>query len=908
MVHEPIIPPTQAAGIDGSGGAKWSGITVEEAELKNCQSNTQGDAFGDGTVVNVWGDNSEVWIKYSLANHNKIEWITVSSGYLGELNFSSRDGKNKYQVVLDKQITKNGKPYQLDWDDDAKFNVEATELADALFATFAPQLPAEDIKAGSCIESGHCTKTVFPDIAALRIWPLGMHMWVDQPHTAQPVPSKFNRIDLRLPRVMPYTLASTEMKLDAEGPIAKISGLGGNKTCKIELGMTWKDFLANCVNVTGKKEIDDVTYAKLIGNIAHDAETFLFDTSGIDLNFISTTIGQFEVLLDADRPKDGDKANSLTIDAATLGVYANDYTADGKTQDLHGTGAVYFEYARLVQQELNKQLKLKNPAAVTHELGDPACLFPDVLSDSFDATAFKYAENCTGFEGFVTPMPPLLDANGVAMPVDVSPTNRNRLGVGAGDLIGTLGLKPGKPIVAFCMDANGDLATGYTYCGDGDNSGKQGAFWDTSFDRVLTVLGKGQLANLPPECRDRRFYFRLFTIAVVKYLMVAGDPTKLDLSKIEVDLNNLFFDSEGAGQYEFGEYIDRRFVSATQAPLDFVLKADILNGTMYDYNFDRYLLRDEAAVYQTMTEKSGDPLGKENDLTITNVFGSPVLANGWTDHAVQGLPAKSAYQCATADWKTAVEFDKIAAACEGELPPLDPLYVPNLNDKTAPAVIPLRENGKPFLTPYKGAFAGRSTPFSLGTNKLAIEATYPALGAAKVKIHRTADPYDPTSKALASIQVLAEPWFPPQPGLGFDVPLNAQQDKLILAGLLDFSGVTTSFSIYYQQVKETADGLGDVKIMSVDSVDYLGDVFLCQDPQTRDILRTRMYASVQTIIEWIDNHPGVYEACGLLIRYSPYNNFPDYITSTINGVRVGVTQGGGFGRVNDATLWQTGQF
>ncbi len=900
MVHEPIIPPTQAAGLDGAGGAAWQGLTVEQAEKINCQSTSLGDYYGDGTLVNLWGDNGEVLINYSLSNHNKIVGISLSTGYLGALNFKSRDGKNNFQIVLNTQITKNGNPYQVDWDDDAKFNIEATEIADALLATYAPQLPAENIKAGSCIANGHCTKALYPDQAALRVWPLGVHLSADYPYSAQPIPSKFTGIDLSMPRVMPYSLAATQMKLDKQGPLAQIGGLGGGaKTCKIELGMTWKEFLANCVNVTGKKELDDVAYAKLTGNIGHGAESFLFDTSGIDVNFLSSTLAPFEVLLDADRPQDGDKADSVSIDAESLGVFTNDYANDGKTQDLHGTGAIYFEYARLVQAEINRQIKLKNPAAVTHELGDPACLFPD--SANFDPATFKYAENCTGFEGFLTPLAPLTDKAGVAMPVDVSPTNRLRLGVDAAEIIGALGMKPGKPLAAFCMDANGNFDTGYFYCGTGDKYGAKGAFWDVSYQRVLSVLGKGQLTNLPLECRDRRFYFRMYATAVVKYLTVAADPLVVDLSAVDIDLNNLIFDTEGSGQSESAEFIDRRFVSGTQAPLDFVIAADIVNGTLYNYSFARYLVREEAAMYQAMTEKSGTPLGKENGLSLTNVFGSPVLANGWTDHEVKGAAKKSAYQCATADWKTKDEYTKIYSACEGELPPLDPTYATDPTDPTAPPAMPLRENGKPYLTPYKGAFAGSETPFSLGSARIDVEATLPALASAKVKIHRTSDPYDPESSALAPIAVLV-PWLPPQPGSGYFVPTNAQQDKLIEAGLIDFSGVTTSFSVYYHQVEQTDGGLGPVQIAAVEAKTFLGDVFLCQDPQSRDILRTRMYGSVQAIIEWIDAHPGVYDACGLLIRYSPYDNFPDFILSTVNGVRIGVSQGGGYGRVNDATL------
>ncbi len=754
---------------------------------------------------------------------------------MGTLEFTSRDKKDKFVVQIGTQISKNGKKYTLDWTNTDKFAVAATEIADALFATFAPELPPEDIASGSCIANGHCTQTVFPEEGALRIWPLGLHLWVSNPTAPQPTPSVFQRIDLRLPRVMPFTLGRPELKLDAQGPRTSIKGLGATgsnpgKDCVISLGMTWQTMLDTCVNVTGDATKDKLNYNKLTGNISHDAETFIFDSSGVDVDFLSSQVAQFDVVRDQDRPVPGDKAARLTFDANTLGHFANDWSADDQLNDLHGSGAVYYEFARMVQAEINKQLKIIDPAAPTHELGDPVCLWPDDLS-GFDPTTFSYASNCTGFEGFVTAMP------AAATQTDL---NRVRLGPDAQYLIGSLGLKPGKPLAAFCMDANANIQTGYHNCGSADPYGRSGALWDTAFDRVREVLGKGDVHNLPPEIRDRRFFFKMYVLAMLKYLMGSSDGQTLDLANVPVDPNNLFFDSEGSGQYELAEYIDRRFVAADKEPLDFVMKADILNGTLYDYNFDRLLNRDEKAMYLAVTEKTGDPAGKENDLTLTNVFGSPVLAAAYQDTA-----ARTAYQCASADWTSDAELAKVEADCttaDGivQLPPLDMYYVADPANPKAPAVLPLREGGKPMLTPYKGAFAGKASTFALGSGNLEIEAQYAALQAAKVKIHTQSDPYDPTSSPGTPLEVLVEPWAPPQPGIGFYWPVNGQQDKLVQAGVLDFTGTTTSFNIYYQYGQDTtADGTGRVNVVAVDSIDYLGDVFLCQDPYTKDFLRAR---------------------------------------------------------------------
>ena len=99
----------------------------------------------------------------------------------------------------------------------------------------------------------------------------------------------------------------------------------------------------------------------------------------------------------------------------------------------------------------------------------------------------------------------------------------------------------------------------------------------------------------------------------------------------------------------------------------------------------------------------------------------------------------------------------------------------------------------------------------------------------------------------------------------------------------------------------------DLLIKAVETTDFLGNVFLCRDDVTKDILSVEMYTPVAVVLEWLSSHPGTYQSCGIIIRYSPYGNYADYITSLTNGVRLGITQGGGFGRVVDVTLFTPGQ-
>ena len=105
-------------------------------------------------------------------------------------------------------------------------------------------------------------------------------------------------------------------------------------------------------------------------------------------------------------------------------------------------------------------------------------------------------------------------------------------------------------------------------------------------------------------------------------------------------------------------------------------------------------------------------------------------------------------------------------------------------------------------------------------------------------------------------------------------------------------------------------------IQAWETQDFLGEVFLCIDPVSAanritagnpgDILSAHMYSSAETVVQWLAAHPGAQDACGIIVRYSPYDNYPDYITSLTNGIRLGVEQGAGFGRISDATVYVPG--
>ena len=504
---------------------------------------------------------------------------------------------------------------------------------------------------------------------------------------------------------------------------------------------------------------------------------------------------------------------------------------------------------------------------------------------------------------------------------------------------------------ALC-DANSlDVPTQQWTAGQGDS-------FYTAYQRVFKVLGASNANKLPADAQDIRFYFREWVQAAIQYLKAEGywasqgstDGSKVTLDQVDaqvIDTYNLFFDSIGAGQFESAEYIERSFTTPTTPPLDFVFEADVKNGIQDLFNFGRYLYRDEKALYTAMIDGRPNALtpangpGSQDTTLLTNVFGSPVIRAAYHDHTADKTcgpthdqtcgPTYTPFYCGT---------HNDPQPCNSEVAPL----VAAVNGSRTCNVsgtsckrdsdcaggpkdlcgVILDQFGNPMLAPYEGAFLNNATAFTLGGGQAqsttvpitlvagmgdtpAKDGTYPDLQQAMVQIPLHVNPYDLTSAApmggSPAIQVLTD-WNPKQPGIGFPVAVNGTTERFIETYQADFSGIEVTANVDYDfQLDQHMQPTTQLLFMAVETTDFLGDLFVCQDPDSKDLLTARMYSSVSSILSWFAAHPNAYNACQIITRYSPYGNYADYITSLLNGVRLSVTQGGGYGRIVDGTLF-----
>jgi hypothetical protein len=967
MVNEPIRPPRMIAGLDLAGSDAWTGLDFRNAEQVNCQSKAVSGS--DSSLTAAWGDANEVQVDYKLSN-NTVESYVLNQGFRGTLDFASRPsdidnatkpnpfGQHKYSIGVGRPVLRDGQTWELNWKkacDPARPDImdcwekQATEMFDALMYTYAPDLKSTQT---SCIKAQTClAKTYSTGEAVFGVRPLGVYMYVPTVLVPQPQPSTPGYMYGFYVKLMPFSASELFLKLDAEGPIATARDLGDREpkvTCTQKLGMHYGQFLDSCVDVLKEPAKNEYTKNKLLGGMNHTKEAFNFSIEGVNLDFLSSKIGDLKTVGDDWVPSAEDEAHELEIDIRASGEVRNEFSQDGKTFTMGGTGAIYREYARIVQEDIKKQMKewpnsVRTPRGDANsadrcdagwavdgdkcvykgfEIGDAACLMPDGANPA----TWKAASGCTGFEQFITPGDHFKAPNPGVAKVSVG---ARALGMGF-----KTALKAGDPVALFCADpspnttgkdtaeacnANSDCWSNhcsenkcedvenyyYTRC-DVEIGGLRSSLLDGSWQRVLQYLGGDNPLNVPPALRDRKYYFRLWAKALVKYLKAATlFPT--DLNALPADAcgpqiegrhscdpepDHLIFDQvTNFSDHDNFEYIDRRFVNKELEPIKVQYDILINSSNQQEWKFSRRMTRGERALYTAMAgndRNSPDwaPGGKEDNLRITNLLGSPIIANaGFRGSSTK--PEKDAYYCAT----TLIDGKPDADCPNG--PPKDSLTGEYMLDGY----------GKPILTKYRGVFTG--TAFSMGTNHMQLVDAFPFIKSATVKIPNFPDAYNPGGGGSTAVGVPAPvtllDWAPKTPANGIRIPINAQRDKFIPSFTASMSGASLDFNMDY----ELEDG-NAMRIQGVQSDNYMGFLFLCQDPVTSDILAIEPYESTDEIMAWKLAHPGAFDACEIIVRPSAYDNrIPISIAAKKAGIVLNVGLGSGTGRITTVEFFDT---
>jgi hypothetical protein len=960
----PLIPPFTAAGIDLSAGGTFNPVTIEDIE-KGLNGNQQlcqgfnGAGFcsdGSGSPGYSWGESNQVNTCYDIATH-QVTFFLLLPGYDGEATFTlpamysgkpvpaavAQDGSTgkdlKYVWHIGKPVTENGQVLDLQWGqaDGGVTHTKAgmgDKIANKLFlaltytfnptliavtdATQNPPLNYMTDPGFNCLPRTICRTSMNPDGSGGNYGARTVALYADfalSNATDKASAASPSDIYMYPVKYMPYSFSTYNVGLDtfvgkntdpslqykgapiygAYTPAGVLSPPAGTQTpfCTLYMGQNWGDFKKACLDVSGDANTDKTTLNKILGAQHHAAEWFTFSVNGQNQNFSADAAELAPpnyVLADSEHEPPADSLGAdLFNDIRSYGVPLNDlrgdqypaspavtpldHTEDVKMQgqDMHGTAAIMGYFRQLVFDDIRAQMVAFGITPQTE-----AAIESGACWTGGKGLGYVFPDGCTGFEMMVTATPPL------GLP-DTKWQDQMDLGPYPYGLFAPTVFRSGDPVVDFMGDPSFGLPDD-TFISN--NFLVQGSLLEVQY-----VTGHGNLNLVPPAARDWRYYFIFWAQAYTKYMLNRSkNPTWHDLYANTcggvangcrpINQDALFFDlNNGLDKFE---YIDRTPSATLGSPVDFEYNVLITSTNVQSMNFYQRLTRAESAMYQAMLPDKTKVPGSNENVNLSDLFGSPAMASSYIPTLGAGTqPGHDAYYCATTT-------------------PQDP-DCPNGPPTDRTGAMLVDGLGRPLFTNYHGLFTG--TAFSIG-NTLPITQTLPYVLGALVNVPNYANPYDLTSKNTP-INVFI-PHLLSQPGVGFEIPINAQRSQFIQTGSLDFSGVTVTMNVDYLPVYDPMSGaLTGGQIAAVETQDFLGEVWPCVDATTGDILRVKMYSSALDIQNWFDAHPGSRTACNIFVRQSPYNNWPDYIWSTTNGVLLSINPGAGGGppRVSDATLF-----
>ena len=768
MVAQPIAPPYFMAGVNIA-GINYQSLTVDQAEngivgdggatglfpapgatnppTRLCQGQNlgQGSDSGDvagGTLLTAWGQNQEFTMEWAVNTH-KDYYNQINPGYSGAMTWTYKepaataacsatqgcDGMmHTFEWALGRPITIDGQVFTLDWDGYAtpsdQFFYEADVLYRGLTSYFTPDL-YDNLPPGSlCRDTGRCP--VFPTgndyvhpIIGFRT--ISMYWDMDPPVLPQPSGSTPHDAYFFNIKYAPYSPAISILDMStAAGPTGSLNPIGDMTppmNCALSLGGTYGALSTNCINVFQAAATNTLATEKVLGNLTHSDQDFVFSVVGINQNYRPPQLDiggsrQFDVIHDNELPAADAIAVDFTLDVRANGPILNDRyptpTNGVYGRDNHGAGAVWREFGRLVQQDLaNKYAAANGTTAKT--LHDPTCLFPAAGFPPGQGPAnFKAPAGCTGFEAWIDEAyPNVLATTGLPVdpedPTQTDPNNVWDIGFTFGD-ISDNGLRPGTPYGLFCMDPGT-----YDFCGAPSLYGQDNDLLDAALAQVTQIMGNGNPNSLPVGTGDRRYFLSFFTQALAKYFISGaathtgecGGPaatlpgycspapattTTFDpvpyFGDTVLNTDDFFFDSFG-GNANRGEFIQYDFADPTHDPTDFQISMLLIGSNLQEEHFFRRLDREERALFEALgsadskqdkeaawaldrdtagkihSDEWGHPV-KNADVFITNIAGSPAIAAGpWSAPAdMMGNPIPIG-ACATAADCSATE------ACTG---------------------------------------------------------------------------------------------------------------------------------------------------------------------------------------------------------------------------------------------------
>ena len=278
----------------------WTGVTLDQAQALLCQALQPASPFGPSSAQGWagWGESDEVNVFYNV-NNRQLTDMFFFPGYIGNLvgtcthgvatkgavgECPGNDGDktvftvsmyNNYFMQVQKPGTApfpNASNIELAWNTNPNTNLVANQIYEALRQTYLPNFPS-DI---DCVAAGHCIiDNNLTSDGILFFTPFNLAIFVANTVATTPAGTSIPIfLDVGVTKLLPFSDAEVTLQLDkaGKGPTAYASstslGVPG-KSCTYQIGMTYAQFEADCVQPYPNADLNKAAQAKLLGALAH---------------------------------------------------------------------------------------------------------------------------------------------------------------------------------------------------------------------------------------------------------------------------------------------------------------------------------------------------------------------------------------------------------------------------------------------------------------------------------------------------------------------------------------------------------------------------------------------------------------------------------------------------------------
>jgi hypothetical protein len=307
MVNLPIIPMVGAGGLDMTGGADWSGLTVDEAQSPDmlCQALY----YGDG--IAAWGDYYEL-IAFFDVQTREIDDILVRPGYKGVVTADGSAGdvdEGTFVFEVNEAIKLDGTALSRGdgGSRDPRTDANMRKMDRALIESFRPALNADDV---DCVEAGSCYIILSGTLPVLVFMSVNLYV------VLEPVQQHIVQLEVGLKR--PFTIGMGRAEVDGITPTIYGTAGAGIPDCEVTFGSDWSDIEADCLGS------DSMAMAQI--NPTYGYEYIVASMGGTLLYFERSGLAVDEILPITPELEDGDLVKIVSINAAYEGEFSMPYS------------------------------------------------------------------------------------------------------------------------------------------------------------------------------------------------------------------------------------------------------------------------------------------------------------------------------------------------------------------------------------------------------------------------------------------------------------------------------------------------------------------------------------------------------------------------------------------------------